>query len=46
MTDRLRETLGTRVVLTPGRKGGRIIIDWYGSDDLVRLYERLAGGNA
>lgn len=46
MTTRLRETLGTKVVLTPGRKGGRIIIDWYGSDDLVRLYERLAGGNA
>lgn len=46
MTHRLRETLGTKVVLTPGRKGGRIIIDWYGSDDLMRLYERLAGGNA
>lgn len=46
MTNRLRETLGTKVVLTSGRKGGRIIIDWYGSDDLMRLYERLAGGNA
>jgi ParB family chromosome partitioning protein len=46
MTHRLRETLGTKVVLTPGRKGGRIVIDWYGSDDLMRLYERLAGGNA
>ncbi len=43
MTTRLRETLGTKVVLTPGRKGGRIIIDWYESDDLMRLYERLAG---
>jgi len=43
MTARLRETLGTKVVLTPGRKGGRIIIDWYESDDLLRLYERLAG---
>jgi ParB family chromosome partitioning protein len=45
MTARLRETLGTKVVLTPGRKGGRIIIDWYESDDLMRLYERLAGGD-
>ena len=43
MTARLRENLGTKVVLTPGRKGGRIIIDWYESDDLLRLYERLAG---
>jgi len=45
MTTRLRETLGTKVVLTPGRKGGRIIIEWYESDDLMRLYERLAGGD-
>lgn len=45
MTARLREALGTKVALTPGRKGGRIIIDWYESDDLVRLYERLAGGD-
>jgi ParB family chromosome partitioning protein len=45
MTTRLRETLGTKVVLTPGRQGGRIIIDWYESDDLMRLYERLAGGD-
>jgi ParB family chromosome partitioning protein len=45
MTTRLRETLGTKVVLTPGRTGGRIIIDWYESDDLMRLYERLAGGD-
>jgi ParB family chromosome partitioning protein len=43
MTARLRETLGTKVVLMPGRTGGRIIIDWYESDDLLRLYERLAG---
>lgn len=46
MTTHLREALGTKVVLSPGRKGGRIIIDWYESDDLMRLYERLAGGNA
>jgi ParB family chromosome partitioning protein len=45
MTNRLREALGTKVVLSPGRKGGRIIIDWYESDDLMRLYERLAGGD-
>ena len=43
MTALLRDALGTKVVLTPGRKGGRIIIDWYESDDLMRLYERLAG---
>jgi ParB family chromosome partitioning protein len=45
MTTRLREALGTKVVLSPGRTGGRIIIDWYEGDDLVRLYELLAGGD-
>ncbi len=44
MTARLRDALGTRVTLAPGRRGGRIIITWFEADDLMRLYERLAGG--
>jgi ParB family chromosome partitioning protein len=45
MTTRLREALGTKVVLSPGRTGGRIIIDWYEGDDLMRLVELLAGSD-
>lgn len=44
MTARLRDALGTRVTLAPGKRGGRIIITWFEADDLMRLFERLAGG--
>lgn len=37
----LREALGTKVSITPGRKGGRITINWYDDDDLGRLVDRL-----
>jgi ParB family chromosome partitioning protein len=40
----LREALGTKVSLATSRRGGRIIIEWYGEDELGRLYERLTGG--
>jgi ParB family chromosome partitioning protein len=39
----LRTVLGTKVTLTSGSKGGRIIIEYYGPDDLGRLVERLGG---
>ena len=42
----LRTALGTKVTLTSGRKGGRIIIEYYDGDDLGRLYERLVGRRA
>jgi ParB family chromosome partitioning protein len=45
MTALLREALGTRVTLAPGKRGGRIIITWFEADDLMRLCERLAGGD-
>ncbi len=45
MTARLRDALGTRVTLTPGKRGGRIVITWFEADDLMRLFERLAGGD-
>jgi ParB family chromosome partitioning protein len=44
LTARLRDALGTRVTLSPGKRGGRIIITWFEADDLMRLCERLAGG--
>ena len=44
--DELRRALGTKVRLARSRRGGRIIIEWYGDEELARLYERLTGGNA
>ena len=42
----LRRSLGTKVRLTRTRRGGRIVIDFYGDDELARLYARLVGGTA
>ncbi|HET7181050.1 MAG TPA: ParB/RepB/Spo0J family partition protein [Candidatus Limnocylindrales bacterium] len=42
----LRRSLGTKVRLTRTRRGGRIVIDYYGDDELARLYQRLVGGIA
>lgn len=42
----LRRSLGTKVQLTRTRRGGRIVIDYYGEDELARIYQRLVGGNA
>ena len=40
----LRQSLGTKVRLTRTRRGGRIVIDYYGDEELARLYQRLVGG--
>jgi ParB family chromosome partitioning protein len=42
----LRTALGTKVTLNPARRGGRIVIQYYDSEDLDRLYERLLGARA
>lgn len=42
--DDLRRALGTKVRLARSRRGGRIIIEWYGDEELARLYEHLTGG--
>ena len=39
----LRTALGTKVTLVPGRKGGRITIEYYDGDDLDRLVGMLTG---
>jgi ParB family chromosome partitioning protein len=44
--EELRRSLGTKVRLTRTRRGGRIVIDYYGDDELARLYQRLVGGIA
>jgi ParB family chromosome partitioning protein len=38
---RFREALGTRVRLSPGKKGGRLIIYYYSDEELESIYEQL-----
>jgi ParB family chromosome partitioning protein len=40
---RLREALGTRVRLAPGKEGGRLIIYYYSEEELQGIYDRLLG---
>jgi ParB family transcriptional regulator, chromosome partitioning protein len=42
----LRQALGTKVRLTRTRRGGRIVIEYYGDDELTRIHQRLVGGSA
>jgi ParB family chromosome partitioning protein len=37
----LKRHLQTKVLITPRKKGGRIIIDYYGNDGLTRILEKL-----
>ena len=42
----LRRALGTKVRLDRSRRGGRIVIEYFGDEELSRLYDRLVGGPA
>ena len=42
----LRRSLGTKVRLTRTGRGGRIVIEYFGEDELARLYQRLVGGES
>jgi ParB family chromosome partitioning protein len=42
----LRQSLGTKVRIARTRRGGRIVIEYYGEDELARIYQRLVGGTA
>jgi ParB family chromosome partitioning protein len=42
----LRHSLGTKVSLAKTRRGGRIVIEYYGDEELERIYGRLVGGVA
>ena len=42
LEERLQSALGTRVVLTKGRKGGRLTIHFYSDEELEALVERLS----
>ncbi len=39
--DELRRALGTKVTLQPGKRGGRIVIEYYSDEDFQGLYDRL-----
>ena len=45
LEDRLQRSLGTQVRLERSRKGGRIVIRFYGDEDLDVLLERLLGNS-
>jgi len=42
----LRRSLGTKVRITRTRRGGRIVIEYFGEEELARLYQRLVGGQS
>lgn len=41
LEDELRRTLGTKVSLAPRKKGGRLIIEYFSTEDLTRLLQLL-----
>jgi len=41
--EELRQALGTKVSMSRTRRGGRIVIEYYGDEELERLYARLTG---
>jgi len=43
LEDRLQKRLGTRVTIEKNRKGGRIVIHYYGISDLDRVLELIMG---
>lgn len=43
LEDELRRALGTKVRLMPTRRGGRILIDYFSSEDLSRILQALTG---
>jgi ParB family chromosome partitioning protein len=42
LEEQLRSTLGTRVDLTRGRKGGRIVIHYFSDEELESIIDRLS----
>jgi ParB family chromosome partitioning protein len=43
--DELRRALGTKVSLQQGKRGGRIVIEYYSDEEFQGLYDRLRGGS-
>ena len=43
LEEAFRDALGTKVALTRGRKGGRLVISFYSDEELQSIYERIVG---
>ena len=43
MSDRLRKALATKVSIRHGKKGGKIEIDFYSSEELTRIADKIEG---
>jgi ParB family chromosome partitioning protein len=43
LEEAFRGALGTRVSLTRGRQGGRLIISFYSDEELQAIYDRIVG---
>jgi hypothetical protein len=43
LEDEFRRALGTKVILSRLRKGGRLTIEFYSDDELEALRQRLTG---
>lgn len=43
LQDRFEQSLGTRVSIEPGSKGGRVVIHYYSDDDLNALFDSIIG---
>lgn len=43
LEEAFRSALGTKVALTRGRRGGKLIISFYSDEELQAIYERIVG---
>ncbi len=43
LEDAFRAALGTKVALTRGRRGGRLVISFYSDEELQAIYEHIVG---
>jgi ParB family chromosome partitioning protein len=43
LEDELRSALGTKVALTRGPRGGRLVISFYSEEELQAIYDRIVG---
>ena len=43
LEEAFRGALGTKVALTRGRKGGRLVISFYSDEELESIYDRIVG---
>ena len=43
LEEAFRGALGTKVALTRGRKGGRLVISFYSDEELQNIYEKIVG---